>query len=83
MSFLKLIIHSFSIIAVFKYQVFLRSSLMIILIANLKMYLGSISILLQMLIVIFNLLIFTISLRENKNDLINSHVNLRNKEVIK
>ena len=83
MSFLKLIIHSFSIIAVFKYQVFLRSSLMIILIANLKMYLGSISILLQMLIVIFNLLIFTISLRENKNDLINSHLNLRNKEVIK
>ena len=56
---------------------------MVILIANLNMYLGKISILLQMLIVIFNLLIFTISLRENKNDFINSHENLRNKEVIK
>ena len=47
MSFLKLLIHSFSIIAVFKYQVFLRSSIMIILIANLNSYLGGFSILLQ------------------------------------
>jgi hypothetical protein len=82
MSFLKLLIHSFSIIAVFKYQVFLRSSIMIILIANLNSYLGGFSILLQILIVIFNLLIFIVSLRENKNGLVCSHENLKDKEII-
>jgi len=82
MSFLKLLIHSFSIIAVFKYQVFLRSSIMIILIAYLNSYLGGFSILLQILIVIFNLLIFIVSLRENKNGLVCSHENLKDKEII-
>ena len=82
MSFLKLLIHSFSIIAVFKYQVFLRSSIMIILIANLNSYLGGFSILLQILIVIFNLLIFIVSLRESKNGLVCSHENLKDKEII-
>tara|TARA_Y200000002_G_scaffold32942_1_gene24282 strand:- start:797 stop:1669 length:873 start_codon:yes stop_codon:yes gene_type:complete len=82
MSFLKLLIHSFSIIAVFKYQVFLRSSIMLILIANLNSYLGGFSILLQVLIVIFNLLIFIVSLRENENGLVHSHENLKDKEII-
>ena len=82
MSLFKLLIHSFSIIAVFKYQVFLRSSIMIILIANLNSYLGGFSILLQILIVIFNLLIFIVSLRENKNGLVCSHENLKDKEII-
>ena len=77
MSLFKLLIHSFSIIAVFKYQVFLRSTFMIIVLSYLNMYLGNFSILLQILIIIFNLLIFMTSLRENKNDLINSHKNLR------
>ena len=78
MSLLKLVIHSFSIIAVFKYKVFLRSTLMLIVLAYLNSYLGNFTILLQVLIIIFNLIIFIISLRENEKDLLNSHYNLDN-----
>ncbi len=76
MSFMKLIIHSFSIIAVFKFNVLLRSTLMIIALAYLNSYLGILSIFFQILIVIFNLIIFIISLREKENELLNSHDNL-------
>jgi hypothetical protein len=82
MSLFKLLVHSFSIIAVFKYQVFLRSTFAIIILAYLNIYLGNISIFFQILIVLFNLLIFIISLREKKDDLINRHNNLDNiKEI--
>ena len=77
MSLFKLIIHSFSIIAVFKYQVFLRSTFMIIVLTYLNIHLGNILIFLQILIVIFNLMIFTVSWREVEKNLINSHENLR------
>ena len=76
MSLFKLIIHSFSIIAVFKYNVFFRSTLMIIVLAYLNSYLGGLTIFLQILIVIFNLIIFIVSLREKEKDLLNSHNNL-------
>ena len=76
MSLYKLIIHSLSIIAVFKYQVFLRSTLMLIALAYLNSYLGVLSIFFQISIVIFNLLIFIISQREQEKDLLNSHKNL-------
>ena len=82
MSLFKLLIHSFSIIAVFKYQVFLRSTFMIIALSYLNIYLGNFSILLQFLIIVFNLLIFMASLRENEKNLINSHKNLRDIEII-
>jgi hypothetical protein len=82
MSLLKLLIHSFSIIAVFKYQVFLRSTFIIIILAYLNTYLGNISILFQISIVLFNLLIFIVSLREKEKDLISSHENLGEKELI-
>jgi hypothetical protein len=82
MSLFKLLIHSFSIIAVFKYQVFLRSTFIIIALSYLNIYLGNFSILLQILIIIFNLLIFMTSLRESENDLINSHKNLKNIEIV-
>ena len=78
MSIFKLVIHSLSIIAVFKYNVFLRSSLMLILLAYLNSYLGSLTILLQFVIVIFNLFIFIVSQREQQKDLLNSHNNLDN-----
>ena len=55
---------------------------MIIVLSYLDMYLGNFSILLQILIIIFNLLIFMTSLRENKNDLINSHKNLGEVETV-
>ena len=76
MSLLKLIIHSLSIIAVFKYQVFLRSTLILILLAYLNSYLGVLSIFFQISIVVFNLIIFIVSLREQEKDLLNSHNNL-------
>jgi len=76
MSLFKLIIHSLSIIAVFKYQVFLRSTLMLIALAYLNSYLGVLSVFFQISIVIFNLLIFIVSLREQEKDLLNSHINL-------
>ena len=82
MSLLKLIIHSLSIIAVFKYNVFLRSTIMLIALAYLNAYLGNFTTLSQVLIVIFNLLIFIISLREKKKDLLNSHNNLNNVKKI-
>ena len=69
-------IHSLSIIAVFKYNVFLRSTLMIIFLVYLQNYLGNFPVFLQILILIFNLIIFIVSKRENEQDLINSHKNL-------
>ena len=76
MSLFKLVVHSFSIIAVFKYQVFLRSTLMLIALAYLNSYLGTLATFFQISIVIFNLIIFIVSLREQKKDLLNSHNNL-------
>ena len=55
---------------------------MIIVLSYMNKYLGNFSILLQILIIIFNLLIFMTSLRENENDLIISHENLRDIEII-
>ncbi len=83
MSLVKLLIHSFSIIAVFKYQVFLRSTFMIVLLAIFNTYLKNFSASLQILIVIFNLIIFVVSLREKEKDLMNSHKNLSNTESVK
>ena len=76
MSFFKLLIHSFSIIAVFKYQVFLRSTFMIIILAYSNIFLNNISIFFQILLVLFNLIIFIVSLREKEKELINSEKNL-------
>ena len=78
MSLLKLIIHSFSIIAVFKYNVFLRSTIMLIALAYLNSYLGNLTIFFQFLIVLFNLIIFIISKREQEKGLLSSHNNLHN-----
>ncbi len=82
MSLLKLIIHSLSIMAVFKYNVFLRSSLMLIILSYLNSNLGNLTIFFQVLIVIFNLMIFIVSQREQEKDLLNSHSNLNNVKKI-
>ena len=78
MSLLKLIIHSLSIIAVFKYNVFLRSTIILIFLEYLNSYLGNFTTFSQFLIVIFNLMIFIVSLREREKDLLRSHNNLIN-----
>ena len=78
MSLFKLIIHSFSIIAVFKIHVFLRSIILMLLLFFLKKYLGIFSTLLIASIFIFNLVILIVSLREKKQDLLESQKNLKN-----
>ena len=55
---------------------------MIIILSYLAIYLGDISIFFQILIVLFNLIIFIVSLRERKVELINSHKNLDTIEEI-
>ena len=49
---------------------------MIIILSYFNLYLGNISIFAQILIVLFNLIIFIVSLREKKNELLNSKNNL-------
>ena len=66
MSLLKLVIHSLSIIAVFKYHVFLRSAVMIVVLAIMNSHLGNFAVAIQILILIFNLLILIISKRREK-----------------
>ena len=78
MSIFKLLLHSFSIIAVFKFQVLFRSTLMIIILATLNPHLGILTIILQIFLIIFNFTIFIVSKREVERDLIKSHENLRN-----
>ena len=82
MSLFKLLIHSFSIIAVFKYNVFFRSIVFIAILWYLNFYLGLITIILQIMIIIFNLIIFVVSFREKKNELLKSQENLNNIEII-
>ena len=77
MTLFNLVIHSFSIISVFKYSVFLRSTFMIIILSFLTDVLGSVTIIIQMLIVFFNLLIFIVSMRENEKAFLNSNENVR------
>ncbi len=76
MTLLSLVIHSFSIISIFRYSVFLRSTFMIIILSFLAEFLGSITIIFQIFIVLFNLLIFIVSLRENEKDFLNSGQNV-------
>jgi len=66
MPLFKLILHSFSIIAVFKMNVFIRSALLIVLLTYLNSTLGLIAPILQIVIVIFNLLIYYISFKSSK-----------------
>ena len=73
MSFFKLLIHSFSIIAVFKFQVFFRSLIFIIIFSSLDFSLGT----------NFNFLsILIISFREKQTELLNSQENLESNEEI-
>ena len=78
MSLFKLIIHSFSIIAVFKYQVLTRSILLILITGYFNTNFGFSLILFQILIILFCVTIFLVSLRESKEELFNSQNNLEN-----
>ena len=82
MSFFRLLIHSFSIIAVFKYQVLIRSIFMILILGFLEKFFYLSLIYPQLLILLFLIIIIITSLREKKDELIDSQENLKNVENI-
>ena len=79
MSFYNLIIHSFSIISVFKYNVLIRSILFLIIYFFL-IYpnLSFVTLIPLFVLILFNLIIFKISSRENYNEYENSLKNISN-----
>ena len=81
MSLFKLGIHSFSIIAVFKKTVFFRSAILIILSTYFNSTMSPLIVIFQFLLIVFNLLIYLVSLRENKNELLESDKNEKNSKV--
>ena len=77
MSLLNLCLHSFAIIAVFKTAVFTRSSILIIIFFYFSSLENQLFILIQITLVLFNLLIYIISRRENERDLLDCHLNMK------
>ena len=82
MSLFNLIIHSFSIIAVFKYQVLWRSVALLFILYPLSFFSPVITILAQVILIVFNFIIIFISLRENDEELLQSHENLKDIKLI-
>ena len=80
MSFFKLIIHSLSIIAVFKYQVFFRSVILLVLLQYLTIFIKFNFLFPQILIILFNLFVFIVSFRESKTELESSELNIKDIE---
>ena len=82
MSLINLIIHSFSIIAVFRYQVLFRSSIIMFLMIYLSLNFGINLFFFKLILFIFCLIIFIVSLREKKAELLNSQENLNNEKIV-
>lgn len=82
MSLINLIIHSFSIIAVFRKTVFFRSSLIAFLLIYLSISHNTLFYFFLLILILFNLLIFFASLRESKTKLENSTKNVKNINLI-
>ena len=80
MSLFKLGIHSFSIIAVFRKTVFIRSFTVIFISAYLIVKFGMNFYFLQFLLIFFNILIFLVSLRENRAQFLDSDKNVENQK---
>ena len=78
MSLFKLIIHSLSIIAVFRYRVFFTSTILIILSLYLAFNNNFNFLLFQIMLILFNLFIFIVSFRESEKELKNSVSNIKN-----
>ena len=82
MSLYKLLIHSFSIIAVFKMQVLMRSVLFLFGLICINNYFSVNTIFLKIIILLFCTIIFLVSSREKKTDLLNSQENLKSVDEI-
>ena len=78
MSLIKLLIHSFSIIGVFKYIVLLRSVIITIIFTLISKLIGFSLIVLQISVIFFCIIIFIVSLRESQTGLKNCQNNLKN-----
>ncbi len=78
MSLFNLIIHSFSIIAVFKLQALIRSFFIIIILGYLNKFFTLDLVFLQIPVILFCIIIFLVSLRENEKELLKSSENLIN-----
>jgi len=76
MSLFKLFIHSLSIIAVFKYRLFLISLVLLVSLHYLGIFIKFNFLLLQKLTVLFNTLVFIVSFRENEKDFENSKLDV-------
>ena len=83
MNLFNLFIHSFSIIAVFKFSVFLRTAIFSVFIYVWRYQVGFLPfIIIMLLLCIFNILILLISFRENISELNNSLENIDNIEIL-
>jgi len=76
MSLFKLVIHSFSIIAVFKYRLFFMSLILLISLQYLEFFMNFNFLFFQILIILFNITIFIVSFRESKKKLENSRIDI-------
>ena len=76
MSLFKLFIHSLSIIAVFKYRLFLISLVLLVSLHYLGIFIKFNFLLLQTLTILFNTLVFIVSFRENEKDFENSKLDV-------
>ena len=82
MSFVKLIIHSLSIVAVFKYRVFSFSIFLTISLQYLSIFFNFNFLFFQTMIILFNLFVFITSFRESSIELRNSEENIKDIENI-
>ena len=82
MSLFNLIIHSFSIIAVFKLQVLIRSFFIIVILGYINKFFTLDLVFLQIPVILFCIIIFLVSLRENEKELLKSSENLINLKEI-
>tara|TARA_B110000967_G_scaffold33650_1_gene32347 strand:- start:3653 stop:4525 length:873 start_codon:yes stop_codon:yes gene_type:complete len=80
MSLFKLIVHSLSIVAVFKYHVFFISFILISLLQYIAIIAKFNFLFFQIMLILFNLFVFIISFRENEIELKNSESNIKNIE---
>ena len=82
MSIFKLILHSLSIIAVFKNQVYLRSVILLIVFSFLSSIFGLFVLFFQILVIMFSLIIFIVSLNKGINSYEKCDENLNSVEEI-
>ena len=82
MSLFKLIIHSLSIIGVFKYRVFFISFILILLLQYLVALVSFNFLFFQIMLVLFNLFVFAVSFRESEVALKNCEFNIKTIEEL-